>query len=208
MSKANGTMPVNKVAAAAHATVRTLERKFRKSTGHTVKDVSGLMRFEQVRNQLWIDPASNLAERSLLVFGEENRPPFWGHTFYIGLRDHLISPFLTGYEGTGLNSPFPTNTELFRKARVQGAATGYVHAFGGESDPLKGKGIGGAKGYAVDVALGTIDALERSAASRGSAPCRPTRFSSRAARHLTPFACSRSHGAPVRFSTRADQCGW
>jgi hypothetical protein len=113
-------------------------------------------------------PASNLEKRSLLVFGEENRPPFWGHTFYIGLRDHLISPFLTGYEGTGVESLFPTNTELFRKARAQGAATGYVHAFGGESDPLGGKGIGGAKGYAVDVALGTIDAVEWSSASRGS----------------------------------------
>jgi TolB protein len=113
-------------------------------------------------------PASDLGARSLLVFGEENRPPFWGHTFYIGLRDHLISPFLTGYEGTGLDSLYPTNTDLFRKARAQGAATGYVHAFGGESDPLKGGGLGGAKGYAVDVALGTIDALEWSASSRGS----------------------------------------
>ena len=113
-------------------------------------------------------PASNMAERSLLVFGEENRPPFWGHTFYIGLRDHLISPFMTGYEGTGLDSLFPNNTELFRKARAQNAATGYVHAFGGEADPLSGKGIAGAKGYGVDVALGTIDALEWSAASRGS----------------------------------------
>lgn len=113
-------------------------------------------------------PASDLAAHSLLIFGEENRPPFWGHTFYIGLRDHLISPFLTGYEGTGLNSLYPTNTDLFRKARAQGAATGYVHAFGGESDPLKGGGLGGAKGFPVDVALGTVDALEWSAASRGS----------------------------------------
>jgi hypothetical protein len=112
-------------------------------------------------------PASNVAARSLLLFGEENRPPFWGHTFYIGLRDHLISPFLTGYEGTGLSSLYPTNTELFRKARAQGAATGYVHAFGGEGDPLE-SGLGGAKGFAVDAALGTIDALEWSAASRGS----------------------------------------
>lgn len=113
-------------------------------------------------------PASNLAARSLLVIGEENRPPYWGHTFYIGLREHLIAPFMTGYEGTALDSLWPTNSELFRKARAQGAATGYVHAFGGESDPLAGKGIGGAKGYAVDVALGLIDALEWSAASRGS----------------------------------------
>lgn len=61
MSRANGTMPVSKVAEAAHATVRTLERKFKQSSGHTVKDVSALMRFEQVRNQLWINPTTNLA---------------------------------------------------------------------------------------------------------------------------------------------------
>ncbi len=112
-------------------------------------------------------PVSDPAARSLLLFGEENRPPFWGHTFYIGLRDHLISPFFTGYEGTALDSLYPGNTDLFRKARAQGAATGYVHAFGGEGDPLAG-GLGGAKGFPVDVALGTVDALEWSAASRGS----------------------------------------
>ena len=61
MRAANGMMPVNQVARAAHVTIRTLERKFKKSSGYTVKDVSGLMRFEQVRNQLWIDPDSNLA---------------------------------------------------------------------------------------------------------------------------------------------------
>lgn len=61
MREAKGTMPVNQVATAAHATVRTLERKFKKSSGYTVKDVSGLMRFEQVRNQLWHYPDSNLA---------------------------------------------------------------------------------------------------------------------------------------------------
>ena len=61
MSKAKGAMPVNQVAAAAHATVRTLQRKFRQSSGYTVKDVSGLMRFEQVRNRLWHHPDCNLA---------------------------------------------------------------------------------------------------------------------------------------------------
>lgn len=61
MRDANGNMPVNKVAAAAHATVRTLERKFKQSSAHTVKDVSALMRFEQVRNQLWTDPNSNIS---------------------------------------------------------------------------------------------------------------------------------------------------
>jgi AraC-like DNA-binding protein len=61
MRKAKGSMPVSQVAAAAHATVRTLERNFKQSSGYTVKDVSGLMRFEQVRNQLWLYPDSNLA---------------------------------------------------------------------------------------------------------------------------------------------------
>lgn len=61
MRKANGAMPVSQVAAAAHATVRTLERKFKQSSGYTVKDVSALIRFEQVRNRLWLYPDSNLA---------------------------------------------------------------------------------------------------------------------------------------------------
>jgi AraC-like DNA-binding protein len=61
MRGAGGAMPVSEIAAAAHATVRTLERKFKQSSGHTVKDVSGLMRFEQVRNRLWHAPQTNLA---------------------------------------------------------------------------------------------------------------------------------------------------
>ena len=61
MLEASGAMPVSQVAAAAHATVRTLERKFKQSSGHTVKDVSGLMRFEQARNRLWSEPDVSLA---------------------------------------------------------------------------------------------------------------------------------------------------
>ncbi|MBF9224037.1 helix-turn-helix domain-containing protein [Hymenobacter ruricola] len=61
MRAANGTLPVSQVAAAAHATVRTLERRFKQAAGHSVKDVSGLMRFEQARNHLWLHPAANLA---------------------------------------------------------------------------------------------------------------------------------------------------
>ncbi|MRW92256.1 helix-turn-helix domain-containing protein [Duganella sp. FT80W] len=62
MLSAHGVLPVSAVAAAAHASVRTLERKFKRSSGHTVKDVAGLMRFEQARNQLWRDPDTNLAD--------------------------------------------------------------------------------------------------------------------------------------------------
>jgi len=61
MREANGTMPVSQVAVAAHTTIRTLERKFKRSSGYSVKDVSALMRFEQVRNRLWLYPHSNIA---------------------------------------------------------------------------------------------------------------------------------------------------
>lgn len=61
MRAAHGTLPVSQVAVAAHATVRTLERKFKQAAGYTVKDVSGLMRFEQARNHLWRQPTVNLA---------------------------------------------------------------------------------------------------------------------------------------------------
>jgi len=67
MRAANGALPVSEVANAAHATVRTLERKFRRSSGRTVKDVSALMRFEQARNQLWRDPDTSLAALALAL---------------------------------------------------------------------------------------------------------------------------------------------
>ena len=101
----------------------------------------------------------------VLVVGQEYRPPFYGHVFMFGLRDHLISPFTTGYEGTAIESLYPSNTDMFRKAKAQGATVGYVHAFGGSADPLEGS-LGGAKGYMVDAALGTTDAVEWANASR------------------------------------------
>ncbi|KUJ62802.1 AraC family transcriptional regulator [Flavobacteriaceae bacterium CRH] len=61
MRETNGSMPVSEVADAAHATIRTLERKFKQSSGYTVKDVSALIRFEQVRNELLLNPNANLA---------------------------------------------------------------------------------------------------------------------------------------------------
>ncbi len=62
----------------------------------------------------------------LLMVGQEYRPPFWGHVFMMGLRDHLISPFTTGYEGTAIESLYPSNTDMLRKAKAQGATVGYV----------------------------------------------------------------------------------
>ena len=61
LREGQGTMPVSAVAAAAHASVRTLERRFRQASGHTVKEVSSLMRFEQVRNALVRDPHAGIA---------------------------------------------------------------------------------------------------------------------------------------------------
>lgn len=100
-----------------------------------------------------------------LLVGQEYRPPFYGHVFLLGLGEHLISPFTTGYEGTAVESLYPSNTDILRKARVQGAITGYVHAFAGETDPLEAE-LGAAKALPVDAALGTVDALEWSAAGR------------------------------------------
>lgn len=53
---AKGTLPVSSVASAAHTTIRTLERKFKASSGNTVKDISSLIRFEVVCGQIWKDP--------------------------------------------------------------------------------------------------------------------------------------------------------
>lgn len=107
MRKANGTMPVSQVAEAAHATVRTLERNFKQSSGHTVKDVLALMRFEQVRNQLWMDSDVNLA----------------GLAHELGYTDqsHLSREFKR-YSGT--------TPAAFRKAKkAQQAAAGNFVAF-------------------------------------------------------------------------------
>jgi TolB protein len=110
-------------------------------------------------------PHSTSTPERLVVVGQEYRPPFYGHVFMFGMRDHLLSPFTMGYEGTAIESLYPSNTDMLRKAQAQGATVGYVHAFPGESDPLE-RGLGGGKGFMVDAALGTTDAVEWSDASR------------------------------------------
>ncbi len=112
-------------------------------------------------------PVSRGDPNLIVLVGQEFRPLLWGHVFLVGLRDHLISPFATGYEGTGIESLYPTNTDVFRQAKSQGAVVGYAHAFGGSGDPLQGN-LGGGKGFAVDLALGAVDALEWSSSSRAS----------------------------------------
>lgn len=104
----------------------------------------------------------------ILVVGQEFRPPFYGHVFMFGMEEHLISPFATGYEGTAIESLYPSNTDMFRKARRQGAWTGYVHSFYND-DPLEGN-LGGAKGFMVDAALASTDAVEWSTSQNGWPP--------------------------------------
>ena len=87
--------------------------------------------------------------------GQEYRPPFYGHISLFNLTEHLISPFVTGYEGTAIESLYPSNTDILLFAKEQGAIGAYVHPFGGSQDPLDGN-LGGAKGFPVDVALEAV----------------------------------------------------
>ncbi|MGE0813697.1 MAG: CehA/McbA family metallohydrolase [Vicinamibacterales bacterium] len=100
--------------------------------------------------------------------GQEYRPPFYGHVSLFNLTEHLISPFVTGYEGTGIGSLYPSNTDIFRYAKEQGGIGAYVHPFFGDADPLDGN-LGTAKGFPVDAALGTISYHELWSQSAGDA---------------------------------------
>ena len=102
------------------------------------------------------DADRSTADR-MLSWGQEYRPPFYGHINLLNLTEHLISPYTTGYEGTAIESLYPSNTDIFRMARSQKAIGGYVHPF--SSDPSS-VGYGGARGFPVDLALGGLTYLE------------------------------------------------
>jgi len=108
------------------------------------------------------------ADRVMHV-GQEYRPPFYGHISLFNLKDHLISPFVTGYEGTAVESLYPSNTDIFRYAKQQGGIGGYVHPYNGDRDPLE-TGLGTAKTFPVDVALGAVSYHELWSQSAGDAP--------------------------------------
>ena len=93
----------------------------------------------------------------ILSWGQEYRPPFYGHINFINLTKHLISPFTTGYEGTAIESLYPSNTDMFRLARKQGALGGYVHPYF-KDPPTVGYAV--ARGFPVDLAHGTFEYLE------------------------------------------------
>ena len=93
----------------------------------------------------------------LLKFDQEYRPPFYGHINCINLTRHLLSPFTTGYEGSAIESLYPSNTDMFRLARAQGASCGYVHPW--TAVPERST-YSVARGFPVDLALGSFDYLE------------------------------------------------
>ena len=117
------------------------------------------------------DPAST--KDRLLYLGEEYRPAWYGHMSLLNLTTHLISPFTSGYEGTAIESLYPSNTDILRLAHAQGAIGGYVHPYHGTR---RFSSYPGTRGFPVDVALGTVDffevAIERRphADRRGLAP--------------------------------------
>ena len=124
-----------------------------------------------IDHQFWVPGggAHPLSEPDrVLVVGQEYRPPFYGHVFMFGHRDHLIAPYAMGYEGTAIESLYPSNTDMMLKAKAQGATTGYVHS-GYRGDPLEGN-LGGAKGFIVDAALAATDAVEWSTPQNGWPP--------------------------------------
>ena len=102
------------------------------------------------------DAARSTPER-ILAWGQEYRPPFYGHINMINLTERLISPFTTGYEGTAIESLYPSNTDMLRMAMEQGALGGYVHPFSAEPSSA---GYGAARGFPIDLALGTVSYLE------------------------------------------------
>ncbi|MEZ5391862.1 MAG: hypothetical protein R2724_03065 [Bryobacterales bacterium] len=52
------------------------------------------------------------------------------------MTEHLISPFTTGYENTAIESLYPSNTDMFRRARKQGALGGHVHPYADDPEAV------------------------------------------------------------------------
>lgn len=104
-------------------------------------------------------PSSRAIPNVRMHIGQEYRPPFFGHLSFLGLKERLLSPFTTGYEGTGIESLYPSNTDMARKARQRGALITQVHPYTGSKDLLE-TDLGHAKAMPVDAALGTLDCLE------------------------------------------------
>jgi hypothetical protein len=96
-------------------------------------------------------------KRRLLRFDEEYRPPFYGHVNLINLAQHLMSPLATGYQGTAIESLYPSNTDMLRMAQRQGGISGYAHPWSRDPESSEYRV---ARAFPVDLALGTTRYLE------------------------------------------------
>jgi TolB protein len=85
----------------------------------------------------------------VLFHSQEYHPPFWGHSTFLNLKQHIVIPDYVGYQNTIVDSIFPSNTTPFRVAREQGGLAGYAHGAGPH--------------FAVDLALGNVDFVEANA---------------------------------------------
>lgn len=103
---------------------------------------------------LWASPDLIIAN------GQEfHTSAVWGHSAFLGARDHFIQPDYAGYPSTAFASLYPTNAAAFDLAHEQGALTGYVHPFDFDPD-LSVVQAGIPYELPVDVALGKVDYME------------------------------------------------
>jgi len=102
-----------------------------------------------------LDPVSTAA--TLIKHDEEYHTSYWGHSAQLGLREFLL-PNYAAYTNTAAASLFPHNSEIFARARRQGALNGYVHPFESVPDFAAGETLRHA--LPIDAALGLVDYIE------------------------------------------------
>jgi TolB protein len=99
------------------------------------------------------DPISTAT--TVIVHDQEYHTSFWGHVGLLGLRDHVLLPGYSGYQGTAAASLVPTNAEVADLAHAQGGIMGYVHPFDSDPDPADTTRPLTAE-FPMDLALGKV----------------------------------------------------
>jgi Tol biopolymer transport system component len=90
------------------------------------------------------DPVST--RDRILFHAQEYHPPFWGHSAFLNIKEHVVIPDYVGYQNTVVDSLFPSNTVPFRVTRAQKGLAGYAHGAGPH--------------FPVDLALENVDFVE------------------------------------------------
>ena len=141
------------------ATPRTLLRQAQAEDLDLVENliVNKEGRMPDIEYPVGRDPVST--PTTLIVHDQEFHTSVWGHVGLLGLRDHVLLPGYSGYQGTAAASLVPTNAEVADLARAQGGIMGYVHPFDSDPDPADTTRPLTAE-FPVDLALGKIDYYE------------------------------------------------